>query len=85
MVIILAETFWTSVFSVSLKGQFNPKSKIHIFPLLYSAIYTFGLFWPELLRFGDIDRRDFSLSSNIMELDCLLSCVAQIGNKMSLS
>lgn len=31
------------------------------------------------------DQRDFSLSSNTMELDCLLSCVAQIGNKMSLS
>ena len=33
---------------VYLKGQFTPKSKIHIFPLTCSAIYQSRLFWCEL-------------------------------------
>ena len=51
------------------KGQFSPKSKIHIFPLTCSAVYQSRLFWCELPSVGDIGRRDVCLLSNIMELD----------------
>ena len=50
----------------NLKGQFTPKSKIHI---TFSAVYQSKLFWCELSNFGDISSRDFCLLSNIMELN----------------
>ena len=51
-------------FKSCLKGQFTPKSKIHIFPLTFGAIYQSRLFWCELPSFGDTGRRDFCLLSN---------------------
>ena len=51
------------------KGQFTPKSEIHIFPLTCRAIYQSRLFWCELSSFGDIGCRDFYLLSNIMGLN----------------
>ena len=53
-----------------LKGQFTPKSKIHIFPLTCSAIYQSKLFWSELPIFGAI-----SPFSNTMGLNGSLNVV----------
>ena len=47
-----------------LKGQFTPKSIIHIFLPSCSAIYPFRLFWCELPSFGDISCRDVLLFSD---------------------
>ena len=50
----------------SLKGQFTPINKMHIFPFTCSAIYPSRLFWRELLSFGDIDHNGaFRLLLNI--------------------
>ena len=59
----------------ALKGQFSPKSKIHIFSLTFTAIHQSKLFWCELPSFGDIGRRDFCLLSNIMGLNGALNVV----------
>ena len=58
-----------------LKGQFTPKSKIHIFPLTFSAVYQSKLFWCELPSFGDIRCRDFCFLSGIMEVNGALNVV----------
>ena len=63
---------------ISLKGQFTPKSKIHIFPLFCRAIYQSRLLWCELSSFGDIGRRDFCLLSNIMGLNGALMWCSQL-------
>ena len=36
----------------TLKGQFTPKSKTHIFSLTFNAIYQSRLFWCEFPSFG---------------------------------
>lgn len=53
----------------SLKQQSSAKSKRHIFPLSYSAIYPSRLFCWEWLCFGDIDSK-LCFQSNIMDLIC---------------
>ena len=50
-----------------LKGQFTPKSKVHI--LLFPVVLFINLDSFELSSFGDISRRNFCLLSNIMELN----------------
>ena len=64
-----------------LKGQFTLISKLHIFPLTFSAIYQSKLFWCELPSFGDIGRRDVCLFSNIMGLNGALNVVLTVPKK----
>ena len=52
-----------------LKGQFNPKCKMRIFPLDCSAFYPSRFFWCEFQSFGDNSHRDVSPHLDIMELD----------------
>ena len=52
-----------------LKGQFTPKSKVHIFPLTLSVIYQSTLFWCELPSFGDIGRGALCLLPNTMAVN----------------
>ena len=59
-----------------LKGQFTPKSKIHIFPLTCTAIYQSRLLWCELPSFGD-----FYLLSNIMGINGALLLALTGPNK----
>ena len=61
----------------ALKGQFTPKSKMHIFPLTYRAIYQTKLFWCELPSFGDVG----CLFSNIMKLNGALNVMLTVPKK----
>ena len=61
-----------------LKGQFTPKSKIHIFRLTCCAIYQSRLFWCELPDFGDIGRRDFCLFLSIIGVNGALLVVVTV-------
>ena len=57
---------------LNLWVNFTPKSRLHIVPLTFSAIYPFRFvfsFWFELLSFGDISCGDVCPLLNIMELD----------------
>lgn len=53
----------------SLKGQFSPKSKQHLFTLTCSDILSPRLFWCELPNWWGIGCRDVCLLLTIMELD----------------
>ena len=55
---------------LNIKGTptITPKSKIYIFLLSCSVIYSSRLFWCELPSFGNISRKDLYIFMNIMVL-----------------
>ena len=62
-------------YTTTVKGQFNLKSKIQIFPLTSWASYQSRQFRCELSSLGDISRRYFCLLSNILKLNGALNVV----------
>ena len=59
----------------SLKRQFIPKSKIHMFPLICSAIYQSRYIWCEFPSFIDIGPRDLYPFSNTIGVNSALNVV----------
>ena len=52
---------------VALKGQFTPKSKIHVFPLLCRVIIQSRQFLCELSSFGENGHRDYTVIGSVAD------------------